>query len=164
MSPFDAPPQHLTQRLVRISSPAPEAGSSLTSAPREPRTFTVRVDQPAADWLRDAMERIEGLTALAADWDSYGARPVSAEAAMAAANFLLKAAYPELPPPTIVPVSDGGLQVEWHRGGLNVEIAFSDEVEESGVYIEDRDRGETLERPIADAAAELVKVASRLTP
>jgi len=30
-----------------------------------------------------------------------------------------------LPPPSIVPISDGGLQIEWHRAGKDFEIEFS---------------------------------------
>jgi hypothetical protein len=104
--------------------------------------------------------RIEHLTALAANWDSYGAQPVTAEAAVAAVRFLLNAAYPEIAAPAVVPLPDGGVQLEWHRGGLDIEIAFSEA--EPGIYVEDHTTGTSHESSLSDAAGQLLQLAPRL--
>jgi hypothetical protein len=121
---------------------------------------TFRVEQPAAGWLTTAVTRIEHLTALAANWDSYGAQPVTAEAAVAAVRFLLNAAYPEIAAPAVVPLPDGGVQLEWHRGGLDIEIAFSEA--EPGIYVEDHTTGTSHESSLSDAAGQLLQLAPRL--
>lgn len=158
VSPFDTPPQYLTERTIRVAAPlTPDPG---TSGSRQRRTITFHVQQPAADWLRPTVSRVESLTGLARDWDSYGAHPVTAEAAIAVVRFLLDNAYQQLAPPAIVPLPDGGVQLEWHRGGLDVEIAFSEE--EPGVYVEDHDRGESSELPLNEAAAVLLRLRERL--
>jgi len=68
-----------------------------------------------------------------------------------AVEFLLRVALPHVPPPAIVPLSDGGIQLEWHEGGVDLEISFSDL--EPGVYVEDRDSGEAAELPLDEAPA-----------
>jgi hypothetical protein len=113
-----------------------------------------------ASWLRSAVTRIEALTALARGWDSYNAQPVEAETAMQAVRFLLDSVDPNLPEPSIVPLGDGGIQIEWHRGGVDVEIAFCDEA--SGIYIEDRATGASIEEPLAAAATLLGEHTSRI--
>ena len=156
--PTDAPPQHLIDRTMRLVPPPMSAASSTLTWGREVVSFTVR--QPAASWLRGAVAQVEELTALAANWDTYGAAPIAAGPATQAVKFLLDNAYSELAPPAVVPLSDGGVQLEWHRGGLDVEIAFS--TIEPGVYIEDAETGESTETALNTAAATLTTYRNRL--
>jgi hypothetical protein len=159
MSPFDTPPQFLTERTIRVAQPlARDAG---TSNAKQRQVIALQVQQPAADWLRSAVQRIENLTTLARDWNSYGSHPVTAEAALAAVRFLLDTAYRELGAPAIVPLPDGGVQVEWHRGGLDVEIAFSED--EPGIYVEDHETGQSFVRSLGEAATLLVQLSPRLS-
>jgi hypothetical protein len=156
-----APPQLLTERTYR-SSYGPEAGrGSQTSDPSRMREIQIKIGQSAAPWLLPAFRRIEALTALAHGWDSYGGQPVAADAAMGAVRFLAETAYPELPEPAVVPLADGGVQIEWHRGGLDIEVTFSDE--HAGMYVEDLAGGEAYERSREDARAELLRLMPRLT-
>jgi hypothetical protein len=156
--PVDAPPQHLTQRTVRIvASQAPE-GSASAAWRRQIVTFEVR--NPAADWLRDAISEVEALTKLPADWNTYGSRPIAASAATQAVGFLVDNAYAELARPAVVPLADGGVQLEWHRGGIDLEIAFSPV--DPGVYFEDTRSGETAEASLSDARSFVLSSLSRL--
>ncbi len=79
---------------------------------------------PPRPWLRSVLESFADVMQLPAGWDSYGAAPPSREAAVAAFTFLVGAMAPTTSPPSIVPMSDGGIQLEWHRNGLDVEIDF----------------------------------------
>lgn len=128
----------------------------------EEHTNVGRRETSVADWIRSAVARVSSLTALAPGWDSYGAPPVEADSALQAVEFLLGVALPHLPPPAIVPLSDGGIQLEWHEGGVDLEISFSDR--EPGVYVEDRDGGEAAELPLDQAARVLARFAARLAP
>jgi hypothetical protein len=49
-------------------------------------------------------------------WDSYGGLPPTPEA-IAVAEILLQ-------PGSLVPSPDGGLQIEWHQGGYDIEITI----------------------------------------
>src|SRR4051812_43775310 len=132
LTPLDAPPQHVTDLTARIVVPSPQQDS--TSEPGKPRVVKVRIESVAAHWFRDAVAEVEDLTTLAGDWNTYGAEPVDATAATQAVRFLVDNAYAELARPAIVPLSEGGIQIEWHRGGIDLEISFSDV--EPGVYFE----------------------------
>ncbi len=57
--------------------------------------------------------RVAHLATLRDDWDSYGAKPLS-PAALAVADLF-----------AIIPGADGGVQLELHAGGMEIEISVS---------------------------------------
>lgn len=57
------------------------------------------------------------LAALPENWDSYGGRP-PASTAIAVARRLVESV-------SAVPMSDGGVQVEWRGAGLDVEVVVT---------------------------------------
>ena len=66
-------------------------------------------------------ERLAHLARLPAGWNSYKAVAIS-EDAIAAARELL-ARFPEgTPIPCVVPTVRGGVQLEWHAGGVDIEV------------------------------------------
>lgn len=113
----------------------------------------------ASPWYRAALDRISALTALAVGWNGYDALEVKGDMAIDAAVFLAKVAFPGIAAPSITPLADGGVQVEWHRGGLDIEVAFSDE--EPGIYIADRQGGE-VELPLSEAVSAIATYWPRL--
>lgn len=155
------PPQHMIDQRVRVTHVTP-AGQSSTGAQRttSPVVYTVPFSTTAAPWLRDALMEVNELTALAAGWDSYRARPVEASAAVGVAMFLHDHSYHDLAAPQVVPMTDGGVQLEWHRDDVDFEISFSDD--DPGVYIEDLRTGDVIEEPLSAAAAYLAKYRARL--
>lgn len=159
MTTAEARPQYLLDRVVHVDSHAPSSGS-LTSGVGAP-VVTMRVGF-AAPWFSNAIGRLEDLASLAPGWDSYGAKSVAADMAMAAVRFLadVAVASPGVHEPSIVPLSDGGIQVEWHRCGIDLEVAFSDD--EPGVSCVDHTSDEAAERPLSDALNEVLRVATRL--
>lgn len=60
-------------------------------------------------------------TRLPAGWDSYQGEPTTQKAAVAAQRFLDALRTP----PAVVPCSDGGIQLEWHTAGYDIEVAFT---------------------------------------
>ncbi len=156
MTPAEAPPQHLTEKSVRLVSPAAPQGSA--TVPRQPRVVSFTVESPAAQWLRDAIFEVEQLTRLPDGWNTYGASSVSASAATQAVTFLVDHAYAEIARPSVVPLTDGGIQLEWHRGGIDLEIAFSDS--DPGTYFEDA--GESNEGPLPAAGSLVLSHLARL--
>jgi hypothetical protein len=88
----------------------------------------------ALELMASAGSKLDELARLEPDWDSYGARPVSAIAINQANRLLLDVArrylelgYPEVSrvkPWFIAPLADGGIQIEWRSdaGAMEVEI------------------------------------------
>lgn len=68
-------------------------------------------------------KRVADLLALEEDWDSYGADPPS-PATAARALAWLGTLPPETAAPWLVPTVNGGVAVEWHEGGWDVELEF----------------------------------------
>jgi len=73
------------------------------------------------------------LNLLKDNWDSYGGKPIT-ELALVGADLLLKALSGiQAVEPFICPCSNGGLQLEWHRNGYDLEIEISPEGQVSEV-------------------------------
>lgn len=83
-------------------------------------------DHPA--WVPGLVARVAELLAFPAGWDGGDARPASAEATLVTLHLMAELALPEVPSPSAFLLPDGGLQLEWHTGGWDVEI----EVQASG--------------------------------
>ena len=70
----------------------------------------------------EVAQRLRSLADLGQNWNSYGARVVSAEA-LRLAIFILQRA--DIPTPTaIVPLASGGVQLEWDHRSAEIEIGI----------------------------------------
>lgn len=78
-----------------------------------------------AEWYEDIFRRIESLADLELGWDSYEAEPIQRdciEATKEMAHALGKGICEHL---SVVPCVDGGVQLESHLHGLNLEISIT---------------------------------------
>lgn len=82
----------------------------------------VEISQPEPTWLYPALDRLQHLSRLGRNWDSYGGRALTDEAVFTALSVIGRLLSDESVPPAIVPTSDGGVQLEWHRDGDELEI------------------------------------------
>jgi hypothetical protein len=157
----NAIPQNVTDRSIRIEFPDSVTGGSTAGDKTGPRVYAVTVSQEPSIWFDTALKRINDLAGLARGWNGYEAEEISAEMAISAVRFLTKIAHPSIAAPAIVPLSDGGLQVEWHRGELDVEVTLSEE--DGGVFIFDRRTGSTVEGSLDEAASRIAPFIPRLS-
>lgn len=68
-------------------------------------------------------------------WDSYDAKPTDPQHAVRLLNYLCVLLNDSSTPPVITPLSDGGLQAEWHRNNQDLEIVVpADEPERYYYY------------------------------
>jgi hypothetical protein len=104
------------------------------------------------EWLGDTVKGLGNTLGLARGWDTYNGAPVSPQSVQRALAFLLGFLEPSSPTPAVVPLSDGGVQMEWHRGGLDVELTFSPR-EAPELFVRDVESGDEWE---GDATPELV--------
>lgn len=93
------------------------------------------MDRQNLSW-DEALGRLEELSRLPANWDSYDADPISKNALDRARELLLtlRAALEEslgdaFIPVNIAPIADGGVQLEWEQGGSYLEVELSTESE-----------------------------------
>lgn len=139
----EAPAELSTALWQRSGSgrPGTEAGTLLIDAERVlDRTKELR----AAGCFRVAIHRrLESLYRLQPGWDSYGSPQISVEAIKLALQFLHSLG--ERKPLGIVPTSRGGIQLEWHRDGIHVEIeCFPDG--RASLFAEDESTDKAVER------------------
>jgi hypothetical protein len=98
---------------------------------RRSASLTLRASQDATieetspPWIREVNKRLEYLRKLKPNWDGEGAPSIDFECCISSLTFLLERAANETPAPQITPTSDGGLQLEWHVSGIDLEIRFS---------------------------------------
>jgi hypothetical protein len=79
----------------------------------------------APEWLPEAEEALRQLTGLPQNWDSYGARPIQPLVVQSAIDLLRKIARADMPRPAVVPTVRGGVQLEWHARGIDLEVEFT---------------------------------------
>lgn len=86
------------------------------------RQTRVRVSNPRSPWVKELENRFNALTSLRKGWDGYVGLPVSFTCAQFAANVIERLYTDALPPPQLVPMSDGTLRLEWHMNQYDLEI------------------------------------------
>lgn len=120
------------------------------------------VADSAPKWLHDATEQIVALLRLEADWDSYGAQPVRFQAAIAALDLMLELIGESTCPPSIVPTVDGGIQIEWHVRGIDLEIEMMD-FRNASLFVYDSETEVEWEGKLIEKKHELPGLFARLS-
>ncbi|MCW2542037.1 MAG: hypothetical protein JWN95_3762 [Frankiales bacterium] len=90
-------------------------------------TLSLRSGQELPAWLDAVATRVSHLLRLPQDWAGPNSRPIEPRLA----ETLIVDVLPRILPantdaaPHIVPLVDGGLQLEWHQGGWDVEVELT---------------------------------------
>lgn len=141
-----APRRGPSHAPTAVSESSSDTTTSVTVGPIRAHVI-VPVDVQSAEppqWLVNVVERTQQLLALPGGWDTYGSERVTYDRASEALVFLLN-----LPPEfasraAIMPLSTGGVQLEWHQGNRDLELTF----EKNGVvsfYFADDQSGEEIQ-------------------
>ncbi len=77
-----------------------------------------------SDFVEEVQSALDSLRALAPNWDGYGAPPIDPAVIDAAKTFVANLPDKQSPRPRVVPMSNGTLQLEWHRGSKSLELEF----------------------------------------
>lgn len=112
-------------------------------------------------WFSAAIARIAELFELGENWDGYQGRPIAVEHALNAVGFLLRVMSPDTPAPAIVPLSDGGVQLEWHQGGLDIEATFTSD-DDRGLYWEELNSGSEFEGSLEGSTDDLRRLLAQV--
>lgn len=111
---------------------------------------------------------LDRLAALDVNWDGYGAGPLDRDILSAARRFAERLLSTMTIRPLVIPISNGGLQFEWHKGPKVLELEIEDadtvhylkwdpeeEVQEEDVFqIDDFERARDLIRWFEGVAAD----------
>lgn len=124
------------------------------------RTRPLREKEPASDFAagarlspidqylnvtRRTRERLDQLRRLTEGWDCEQARPIDPDAlelARMAAERLLRAGLSE---PEVFPVPDGGVQLEWRAGPLELEVEVEPGASAVVFLCDDEQSGERID-------------------
>jgi hypothetical protein len=98
---------------------------------------SVRTGVAFRTWARPTVQSLITLLQLPEDWDGYGAVPIQGQIVTKALTALLQVMDHDSPRPSAVPLSDGGIQLEWHRRGRHLELEFPANETPSFYYYED---------------------------
>jgi hypothetical protein len=73
------------------------------------------------------VEETSALLRLPPGWNSHNAAPVPPDAAVTALDIVVQTLFLGAPYPHITPLSSGGLQIEWHEPGIEIEASVDRE-------------------------------------
>lgn len=73
-------------------------------------------------WVMPAVEKMAERLTLPENWNSYGARPIDPAALASALLLLDQIMHATTPAPLVIPTSRGGIQLEWHMRGIDLEV------------------------------------------
>lgn len=77
------------------------------------------------EWLPAVVERLNELVALPQGWGGPATEPPTPDVAIACIEALNKFMPRVVAKPSILPTPEGGIQLEWHCGGWDLEVEFS---------------------------------------
>jgi hypothetical protein len=106
-----------------FSNPEISRVSATSMAPARAPSGSQELTRLQCDWRFSAEHRLVALSRLKKGWDGHSASPVNRDALEFAAQVIAAFMQPRVPAPAIVPLADGGVQIEWHRRGWDLEIS-----------------------------------------
>lgn len=147
------------QSSTSTSSSLGEMYPQAQRAYQSPQWSRVVLVSELSQWQIDAIRKLVQLLALPRDWDSYGSPPPSEFAVKTAGSLILDIDLDYFVSPRVVPVSGGGVQLEWRLGSRELEIEIS--YEGSAEYLKSLDAKPVEEGQIS--LGELPRIRSLLT-
>jgi hypothetical protein len=120
-------------------------------------------ESSAPGWLAPTDRAVRRLLDLPRNWNQLGAPRIDVDAIGRALELLSWAAATDTPPPDVIPTVSGGVQLEWHRNRLDIELEVAPQ-REATLFWSDRDTGREWEGMLAARRpAELVAALAELT-
>jgi hypothetical protein len=119
-------------------------------------------DNNALDPIADYRTSFQLLLDLEPDWDSYGGAAIDPDQLYLASAVLTALVKPETPRASIVPLSNGGVQIEWHSEGMDFEISTINS-QRLLAYLYEEDTEQEWEQEITSDLAIIARVVHELT-
>ena len=109
-----------------------------------------------------SIEQVVGLLDLPEGWNSYSAKPIEPRNAVRAVELLFQLRETGAPPPTVVPTATGGIQFEWHAGGVDIEV-YINSPDDITFFAEHLESGDSVEKTVDAEATELTAWVRRIS-
>lgn len=90
-------------------------------------------------------ERLAQLTSLVAGWDGADAQAIDRAAVTTAATVLAQVTPAGLPEPELFPVPDGGIQIEWRAGPVEIELEIEPHGQAAVFVCDDEQAGQKID-------------------
>jgi hypothetical protein len=90
------------------------------------------------NWFVPAVQQIARLVSLPFDWDREGSPCVQTQSIESAINTLYSVMSPYSAPPQWTPTRGGGVQLDWHENGVDLEVEFPSAGGEAYAVFSDR--------------------------
>lgn len=94
---------------------------------------------PAPTWLLHATERAGALLVLPFDWDLQGAPAINPTTIQTALDALCLLMDQHSSLPAWTPTREGGVQLDWHENGIDLEIEFGPSLPDGYAVLADRE-------------------------
>lgn len=108
--------------------------------------------QPTPRWFDPLVQGFVDVLTLPPDWNSYQAKTINPKTVDEAMNFIVAVLAPTSPAPRVIPMSSGGIQLEWHRSGIDLEVVF-DVGDQPFFFYQNRGNGEESEHSLPENSA-----------
>jgi hypothetical protein len=112
-------------------------------------------------WYRPAVARLKELLALEPGWDGHGGASLRPDVARYCVQLMGRVLNSDTPPPQIVPLSHGGVQLEWHLRDVDLEIEIKSPSSVSFLF-GDRVTGTEVEEDLSGELRSLDRYVARL--
>lgn len=126
------------------------------------RSEAVSVNAKYPQVISQTIAKLQDLTQLPENWDSYGALAPTKDALLGAVQLAMELFDERTPAPDVFPVPNGNIQFEWACLGLDIEIEIASN-RKCVACFEDLASGENWERTFTFDLTELRSVISELT-
>ena len=149
----------LSDWTIRIES---TAGRRKFRFPFDGGELVVEIERDSPAWVEPTVQSLGKLLQLEPDWDTYGGSPIDPRCVVAALRLAFDIFPDEMPVPSVVPTSRGGLQLEWHTRGVDLEVEFLSPTRVCGLF-EDAISGTSWEKDLSSDLGPLVEAISALS-
>ncbi len=113
-------------------------------------------------WEGSVVHQLLAASFLREGWDGFGAGPIRRDVIIFTTHVLEQIMLPNTPAPHVTPMSHGGLMIEWHEHGIELEI----EIEKPGhmwVSFEDSLENIDQEEPVSSDLRMFIMPIEKLT-
>lgn len=73
-------------------------------------------------WQDEMVGALCRFVELPVGWDGYQGKPLRHDTGMFALQLMNGMMGPHIPSPYLIPVADGGIQIEWHQNKFDIEL------------------------------------------
>lgn len=160
----DGPLATLSEHMIEIAPASVSSGATYNAFDaRTVRIFGSR-EKFAAPWFDQSVSQFRSIMDLAPGWDTYHGQRTAFTAVQKAVQFLGAHLADRSLPPTVVPLSDGGVEMVWHQNGVDLEVTVAADGE-TEVYVRDLASGDEFAGDVGDqnGAALLAEAFQRLS-